>query len=169
MKAVTEQLGRTSMEAKTRARDGAGAGALGEREREEAQAFLASLLNRTLRVYATDGRMFLGTFKCTDTHCNVVLAMTHEYRPPSPQKLAAMSSATSSGADRGDGGGPAPIIADMPSRYLGLVVIPGSHVVRMEVEEFVSQLRHGRSIFERKDIYGGGGGRDAAAETTRVV
>jgi hypothetical protein len=33
----------------------------------EAEAYLRSLLNKTLRVHATDGRMFIGTFKCTDT------------------------------------------------------------------------------------------------------
>lgn len=35
-------------------------------EKEEARDFLTSLLNKNLRVMATDGRMFLGLFKCTD-------------------------------------------------------------------------------------------------------
>jgi hypothetical protein len=30
---------------------------------------------------------------------------------------------------------------DMTSRYLGLVVVPGRHIVRIDVEEFVSQMR----------------------------
>lgn len=29
--------------------------------------YLQSLLGRTLRVHTTDTRMFVGTFKCTDT------------------------------------------------------------------------------------------------------
>ena len=29
---------------------------------------------------------------------------------------------------------------DMTSRYLGLVVVPGQHIVRIEVEEFASQM-----------------------------
>lgn len=29
---------------------------------------------------------------------------------------------------------------DMTSRYLGLVVIPGKHITRIEAEEFVSQM-----------------------------
>lgn len=29
---------------------------------------------------------------------------------------------------------------DLTSRFLGLVVVPGEYVVRIEVEEFVSQL-----------------------------
>lgn len=33
----------------------------------KAEAYLKSLLNKTLRIHVTDGRMFVGTFKCTDT------------------------------------------------------------------------------------------------------
>lgn len=33
----------------------------------------------------------------------------------------------------------------MTSRYLGLVVVPGRHIVRIEVEEFASQMR-GRQL-----------------------
>lgn len=29
----------------------------------------------------------------------------------------------------------------MTSRYLGLVVVPGAHVIKVEVEEFASQVR----------------------------
>lgn len=32
----------------------------------------------------------------------------------------------------------------MTSRYLGLVVVPGKHIVKIEVEEFASQLRSAR-------------------------
>jgi hypothetical protein len=30
---------------------------------------------------------------------------------------------------------------DMTSRYLGLVVVPGRHIVKIEAEEFVSQMK----------------------------
>ncbi|KAI0837508.1 Sm-like ribonucleoprotein [Hypoxylon sp. FL0890] len=116
-------------------------------EKEEAETFLKSLLNKNLRIETTDGRLFIGTFKCTDTHSNVVLSLTYEYRQPSQQKLAeAAAAAASSGLVK--------VAADMTSRYLGLVVIPGEHIVKMEVEEFASQVKS-RSIFERKDLYGG--------------
>lgn len=36
-------------------------------EKAEAETFLKSLLNKNLRIYTTDGRLFIGTFKCTDT------------------------------------------------------------------------------------------------------
>lgn len=32
----------------------------------------------------------------------------------------------------------------MTSRYLGLVVVPGPHVVKVELEEFASQVRRGQ-------------------------
>ncbi|KAI1448665.1 Sm-like ribonucleoprotein [Annulohypoxylon stygium] len=116
-------------------------------EKAEAETFLKSLLNKNLRIYTTDGRLFIGTFKCTDTHSNVVLSLCYEYRQPSQQKLleAAAAATTSSSKDT--------VTANMTSRYLGLVVVPGQHIVKMEVEEFASQMKS-RSIFERKDIYG---------------
>ncbi|KAI8959686.1 hypothetical protein F5Y11DRAFT_332316 [Daldinia sp. FL1419] len=116
-------------------------------EPAEAEEFLKSLINKNLRIYTTDGRIFIGTFKCTDTHSNIVLSLTYEYREPSQQKRAeAEASGSASGADK--------ITMDMSSRYLGLVVVPGEHIAKMEVEEFTSQIKS-RSIFERKDIYGG--------------
>ncbi|KAI2630380.1 Sm-like ribonucleoprotein [Hypomontagnella submonticulosa] len=118
-------------------------------EKPEAEAFLKSLINKIMRIYATDGRLFVGTFRCTDTHSNIVLSVTYEYRQPSQQKLAeAASTAASSGAANPT------VTADMTSRYLGLVVVPGEHIVKMEVEEFASQAKS-RSILERRDIYGG--------------
>ncbi|KAI1392764.1 uncharacterized protein F4822DRAFT_425971 [Hypoxylon trugodes] len=117
--------------------------------KEEADTFLKSLINKNLRIYTTDGRLFIGTFKCTDTHSNVVLSLTYEYRQPSQQKLAEAAAAAAAA-----GSGQATVTADMTSRYLGLVVIPGEHIVKMEVEQFASQMRS-RSILERRDIYGG--------------
>lgn len=122
-------------------------------DKEEARQYLASLLNKNLRILATDGRMFLGAFKCTDavrrpplrshaaTHQdsqtnnlqdqNVVLANTYEYRQPSPEKVKAAAAASESGS----------VDLDMTSRYLGLVVVPGHHIVKVEVEHFASQMK----------------------------
>ncbi|KAI2602249.1 Sm-like ribonucleoprotein [Hypoxylon sp. NC1633] len=116
-------------------------------DKTEAVAFLKSLLNKNLRISTTDGRLFIGTFKCTDTHSNVVLSLTYEYRQPSQQKLAE-AAASSTALGKGT------VTADMTSRYLGLIVVPGHHIVKMEVEEFPSQVKN-RSILERKDIYVG--------------
>ncbi len=120
-------------------------------EKEEAADFLRSLLNKNLRVTTTDSRMFWGQFKCTDPvslghltllletryntklqDSNVVLAHTYEYRQPSVQKRV---EATTQTADSDA------IKLDMTSRYLGLVVVPGKYIVKIEVEEFSSQMR----------------------------
>ncbi|KAI1325737.1 hypothetical protein F5Y16DRAFT_255385 [Xylariaceae sp. FL0255] len=130
MQSVTDQLAQSSMSETTGNAD--------------AVAYLQSLLNKTLRIHTTDGRMFIGTFKCTDTDRNIVLSLTYEYRQPSQQKLAeAAAAAESSGAQT--------VKADMTSRYLGLIVVPGHHIVKLEVEEFTSQVKS-RSIWERRDI-----------------
>lgn len=55
----------------------------------------------------------------------MVIAQTYEYRRPSK-------------AQEGSG--------DVESRFLGLVVVPGPHIVKMEVEEFASQLRNTGAI-----------------------
>jgi len=34
-----------------------------------------------------------------------------------------------------------PVTMDMTSRFLGLVVVPGEHIVNIEVEEFESQIK----------------------------
>lgn len=33
------------------------------------------------------------------------------------------------------------MVKDMTSRFLGLVVVPGEHIVRIVVEEFASQVK----------------------------
>ncbi|ODA76117.1 hypothetical protein RJ55_08400 [Drechmeria coniospora] len=97
---------------------------------EEAQEYLRSLLNKNLRVFTTDGRLFWGSLKCTDPDSNVVLAHTYEYRQPSADALRQLA---------GEAGG-SMIPAAMSSRYLGLVVVPGHHIVKMELEQFASQV-----------------------------
>ncbi|KAF4625293.1 hypothetical protein G7Y89_g12875 [Cudoniella acicularis] len=96
-------------------------------EKAQAEDYLASLLNKNLRVTTSDSRMFLGLFKCTDSDRNVVLSQTFEYRiPPPPKELE-------EGKDR--------VTMDMMSRYLGLVVVPGEYITKIEVEEFTSQMK----------------------------
>ncbi|GAB0096405.1 N-alpha-acetyltransferase 38-A, NatC auxiliary subunit [Sergentomyia squamirostris] len=66
---------------------------------------LKSWLNRSFRVVMTDGRLLIGVFLCTDADANVILGMCSEYTE--------------------DGG---------EERILGLVMIPGRHIVSMEVD-----------------------------------
>ncbi|OBT90983.1 hypothetical protein VE02_00236 [Pseudogymnoascus sp. 03VT05] len=94
----------------------------------EAKDYLNGLLNKSLRVTTTDKRMFLGEFKCTDSDRNMILAHTYEYRLPSESALPQASGAGS-------------VTLEMTSRYLGLVVVPGEHITKIELEQFASQMK----------------------------
>ncbi|KAM5355491.1 hypothetical protein ACJ41O_002137 [Fusarium nematophilum] len=102
----------------------------------EAQEFLSGILNKNLRVYTSDGRLFWGALKCTDPDKNIVLAHTYEYRQSSSRQRAE--------AEQMAGG--EIVKLDMTSRYLGLVVVPGHHIVKVEVEQFASQMRNENAI-----------------------
>ncbi|RAL11313.1 LSM domain-containing protein [Aspergillus homomorphus CBS 101889] len=109
-------------------------------DENKAVQYLESLIGRVLRVHATDTRIFVGTFKCTDAARNIILANTHEYRFPSPSavrdaatnadELAAESAATAQN-----------ITLSMTSRFIGLVVVPGQHITKIELEETPQQGR----------------------------
>uniref|UniRef100_H3AGL0 N-alpha-acetyltransferase 38, NatC auxiliary subunit n=1 Tax=Latimeria chalumnae TaxID=7897 RepID=H3AGL0_LATCH len=71
---------------------------------------LENLLNKSLRIRMTDGRTLIGLFLCTDRDCNVILGSAQEY-------LKSTDSFSS--------GEP---------RVLGLAMIPGHHIVSIEVE-----------------------------------
>ncbi|KAK7430237.1 hypothetical protein QQZ08_003212 [Neonectria magnoliae] len=105
-------------------------------DKDEARQYLSSILNKNLRVLTTDGRLFWGSFKCTDPDRNIILANTYEYRQPSSKQRA----------EAAEKAGDNHVTLDMTSRYLGLVVVPGHHIIKMEVEEFASQLRKGNFI-----------------------
>ncbi|KAK3675349.1 hypothetical protein LTR78_004859 [Recurvomyces mirabilis] len=93
-----------------------------------AEEYLVGYLNSTLHIHITDGRMFVGQLKCTDNERNIILAMTNEYRQPSKQDvdLAALRH-----EERGASGN---VKVDMKKRFVGLIVIPGRYITRMEVE-----------------------------------
>jgi small nuclear ribonucleoprotein (snRNP)-like protein len=91
---------------------------------EQAAFWLSQLIGKTLRIHASDGRVFVGTFKCTDKDRNVILALAYEYRAP---PAAAVRQAVE---DAGDA-----TAVPWDSRYVGLVVVPGQHVRKIELEE----------------------------------
>ncbi|RVD86290.1 uncharacterized protein DFL_004574 [Arthrobotrys flagrans] len=80
-------------------------------------ALLHSFITKTLRVTTNDTRMFVGELKCTDRDANLILARTHEYRLPK-FNLEEVGRKV-----------------DLTSRYLGLVVVMGVDISRIEVEE----------------------------------
>ncbi|XP_059728596.1 N-alpha-acetyltransferase 38, NatC auxiliary subunit [Haemorhous mexicanus] len=71
---------------------------------------LEALLNRSLRIRMSDGRTLVGAFLCTDRQSNVILGSAQEF-------LKA--------ADAFPGSEP---------RVLGLAMVPGHHIVSIEVE-----------------------------------
>ncbi|KAL2057105.1 hypothetical protein ABVK25_002844 [Lepraria finkii] len=93
----------------------------------KATEYLKALLNKKLRVYINDARMFLGDFKCTDNECNIILSQSYEYRPPTPSALQTAAQANTSSI--------ASVKVDMTSRFLGLIVVPGHHITKIEVED----------------------------------
>lgn len=96
-------------------------------EEAEATQFLESLLGKSLQVTVPDGRLFTGTFRCTDNESNVILSNAFEYRMPTEVAVkAAVDKLQTTGQTSR---------ADMTSRFVGLIVIPGKQISQMEVEE----------------------------------
>lgn len=94
-----------------------------------AEAYLAEYLNRTLHIHITDGRMFVGQMKCTDNERNIILAMSHEYRQPSQSDVRLAAARHQQEGKAGN------VKVDMKKRFVGLIVVPGQYITRMEVED----------------------------------
>ncbi|XP_053086192.1 spermidine/spermine N(1)-acetyltransferase-like protein 1 isoform X1 [Pangasianodon hypophthalmus] len=77
---------------------------------ECARQKLENLLNKSMKIRMTDGRTLLGLFLCTDRDCNVILGSAQEF-------LRTTDS-----------------FSQAEPRVLGLAMIPGHHVVSIEVE-----------------------------------
>ncbi|KAI5817302.1 hypothetical protein BZA77DRAFT_38978 [Pyronema omphalodes] len=82
---------------------------------ETPSPFLQGYINRTLRVTTTDDRFFIGDLKCTDRDRNLILSSTTEYRSPSSTSISSSQ--------------------EIKNRHIGLVVIPGNVITKIEVEE----------------------------------
>jgi N-alpha-acetyltransferase 38, NatC auxiliary subunit len=71
---------------------------------------------------------------------NIILAHTYEYRlPPPPLSSSHLPNPDDASQQQQT------VTLDLTSRYLGLVVVPGEHITKIEVEEFVSQVKNGGS------------------------
>ncbi|KAI9816063.1 MAG: hypothetical protein M1827_002055 [Pycnora praestabilis] len=99
-------------------------------ENHRAANYIQSFLGKQLRISTTDTRVFSGEMKCTDKERNIILARTHEYRYPSAAAVNAAASSLLSPKDQGS------LKVDMTSRFLGLVVVPGQYITKIEVEEY---------------------------------
>nr|XP_056719788.1 N-alpha-acetyltransferase 38, NatC auxiliary subunit [Euleptes europaea] len=83
----------------------------GESSYQRSRCKLENLLNKSMRIRMTDGRTLVGCFLCTDRDCNVILGSAQEYLKPT---------------DSFSAGEP---------RVLGLAMVPGHHIVSIEVEQ----------------------------------
>nr|XP_020467000.1 N-alpha-acetyltransferase 38, NatC auxiliary subunit [Monopterus albus] len=76
----------------------------------QARYNLEGLLNKNMRIRMTDGRTLVGLFLCTDRDCNVILGSAQEFLKSTD------------------------MFSQGEPRVLGLAMIPGHHVVSIEVE-----------------------------------
>ncbi|XP_016930265.3 N-alpha-acetyltransferase 38, NatC auxiliary subunit [Drosophila suzukii] len=67
---------------------------------------LQKWLGRVLRIVITDGRVLVGFFNCTDRDANIVLSMCAEY-----------------------------LVEGQEPRLLGNVMVPGKHIVSLNIDE----------------------------------
>ncbi|KAI4669432.1 uncharacterized protein J4E79_001476 [Alternaria viburni] len=94
-------------------------------DNEQATFWLSQFIGKNLRIHASDGRVFGGHMKCTDKDRNVILALAHEYRAPSAESIRKAVE---------ESGNPSASVA-WNSRYVGLIVVPGQHITKIEFEE----------------------------------
>lgn len=73
----------------------------------------ANFVGRTSLVHIPDGRAFCGTFLCVDSGCNIILANTDETRTTAEGRTS--------------------------TRNVGMVMIPGNYVVKVEVQRVTTQ------------------------------
>lgn len=69
--------------------------------------------------------MFVGQLKCTDRERNLILALAHEYREPS-QKEIDQAARQHAGGEK--------LKVDMRKRFVGLIVVPGQYIEKIELE-----------------------------------
>lgn len=91
----------------------------------QATFWLSQFIGKNLRIHTTDERVFGGQMKCTDKDRNIILALAYEYRAPPPEVIRQAVEAS---------GSPSTTVS-WNSRYVGLVVVPGPHIKKIEFEE----------------------------------
>ncbi|KAJ4404178.1 hypothetical protein N0V91_006080 [Didymella pomorum] len=94
-------------------------------DNEQATFWLSQFIGKNLRIHASDGRVFGGQMKCTDKDRNIILSLAYEYRAPSAEAIRKAVE---------ESGNPSTKVT-WSSRYVGLIVVPGQHVKKIEFEE----------------------------------
>ncbi|KAF9888316.1 hypothetical protein FE257_008748 [Aspergillus nanangensis] len=107
----------------------------------QAVQYLESMIGQTLRIHATDTRIFVGNFKCTDAARNIILGQTYEYRFPTPSAVHDAAVETEKQESESSRVASPNLKVNMTSRFIGLVVVPGQHITKIELEETPQQIR----------------------------
>lgn len=97
-------------------------------EIDDPVGYLSSMVNRTLHVHTSDGRMFVGQMKCTDRQRNIILAMAHEYRAPADADIKRAREKHEQAGRKGS------VKVDMKKRFVGLIVVPGQYINKIELD-----------------------------------
>jgi hypothetical protein len=97
-----------------------------------AEEALRAHLERFMRVTLSDGRVVVGRFYCLDRERNVVL--TDAYAQPPPLPAAAQAAALAAAPALTAAEAAAAEEASLASRFLGVVMVPGRHLVKAELE-----------------------------------
>lgn len=84
---------------------------------------LRNWLNKSLRIKMSDGRVLIGIFLCTDRDANVILGSCSEFLPESEEQGTSTSSKP----------------PNEEPRMLGLVMVPGKHIVSVAVDRMEHQ------------------------------
>jgi len=82
-----------------------------DNQRVESRHKLEQWLNKSMRIKMTDGRTLIGIFLCTDRDCNIIMGSCEEYLKPTDT------------------------LPKEEPRILGLAMIPGKHVLSIEIDE----------------------------------
>ena len=85
------------------------------KELSQGRRLLRSFLNKNMKIKLTDGRVLIGIFLCTDKDANVILGTCDEY-------LNEECLINSQQLDEGP-------------RMLGLAMVPGRHIVSIDVDD----------------------------------
>ncbi|GES61381.1 LSM domain protein [Aspergillus terreus] len=133
----------------------------------QAVQYLESLIGQTLRIHASDTRIFVGNFKWNKAATrtisskektprqqyettanprlikarNIILGSTYEYRYPTPSAVRDAAADAAKDPESPAGAPPNNVQVNMTSRFIGLVVIPGQHITKIELEETPQQAR----------------------------
>jgi len=84
-----------------------------DKEKDSRQK-IADWLGRNIRIVITDGRTLIGTFLCTDQSRNVILGSAQEFRSIEETQQ------------------------HVEPRMLGLAMVPGKHIISLEVDVDIS-------------------------------